>query len=98
MERRLNKMSDQKVYSITIRQTFRWDIPIKALSKKEALEKAKLYFEHCNDDYTGVADTHTVEKTAISITNDAELEYSEEEIGNVENHFQEILKENPFLD
>ena len=87
-------MADQKVYSITIRQTFRWDIPIQAFSKKEALEKAKLYFEHCEDDYTGVADARTVEKTAITITNDDGREYSEDEIGAIGDHLQEILNEN----
>lgn len=83
----------EKIYSIDIRQTFKWNIPITAKSKKEALKKAQTYFEFCEDDYTGVASAGDVEKTDISISNTTG-EYKDDEIKAVEDHFQEILREN----
>lgn len=45
-----------KDYKVKITERYAYEIEIKAKSQKEAIKKAKEYYENADDGYVGVAD------------------------------------------
>lgn len=71
-----------KVYTVSIRSTFQWDIPISAKNKKEALEKAEEYYRNIDesDGVVGVADTFSHKSDEFRIVNELQNPNYDEEV------------------
>lgn len=54
-------------HKIKITETYVYYVDIDANNKKEALVKAKEYYEKADDNYIGVADANTLENTKFKI-------------------------------
>ncbi|EIF6155358.1 hypothetical protein [Clostridium perfringens] len=54
-------------YNIKITETYVFDLEIQATTKKEALEKAKKYYEECDEKYVFVADALSYEDTKFKV-------------------------------
>lgn len=57
-------------HKIKITETYTYYIDVEASSEKEALEKAKKYYETTEDGVTGVADANSFEEVKFKITKD----------------------------
>lgn len=57
-------------HKVKITETYVYEIEIEGENEKDAIEKAKNYYNNANDGYTGVASALTKDKVKFKIIHD----------------------------